>query len=213
MELTLYIIEILGTISFAISGAIAAIHKKMDLLGIWTMSVVTAVGGGYIRDLTLGITPPSAFINSRYMIIATITTAVFLVIIDKWQAHKGWTSKLLALALEKLIDLSDAVGLGMFTVSGVSTAITRGYGDNFVLILFVGAITGVGGGMLRDVFTCEIPVIFTKRIYAVASLIGAVSFYFLRTLIDEKVAVFATVGLVTIIRLLSSHYEWSLPKV
>ena len=200
METTMLILEIIGTIAFAVSGALAATRHSLDILGIIIVAVTTAVGGGAIRDLTVGITPPTVFTNPIYLIVALLTCVVFII----WQLliRSDWKlwKKIPAQFFEKAFNLTDAIGLGVFTVSGAAVAAKMGHQNNFVLVIFVGAITGVGGGILRDLFTGQIPAIFTKHIYALASLIGAITYYFLRTAIDRQAAMLLVVVLVVIIR-------------
>lgn len=213
MNQMILMLEIIGTIAFSLSGAIAAIEKEMDLLGISIMGLITAVGGGIIRDITLDITPPNAFTKPIYFTISIITifTFIFLVLIYK---HKSDLFKHIKLNhLKNAINVSDAIGLGAFTITGVNIAIQAGYQDNFLLLLFVGMITGVGGGILRDVFTSKTPYIFVKHIYGVASLIGAAAFIFLRQQINPEWAMLLCAGLIMIIRFISAKYKLSLPKI
>ena len=167
IEYMVSITEILGTVAFSVSGAMTAIRKKMDILGVVVLGVVTAVGGGIIRDLLLGITPPAAFQNPVYVAWATVTALLAFVL-----ARHTWSEKNRHL-FELLLNLVDSLGLGLFAVIGVRTAIDCGYGDNGFLSIFVGVLTGVGGGMLRDTMAGEVPKIFRKRIYALAALAGA----------------------------------------
>ncbi len=193
---TMFILEILGTIAFAVSGTLAGVKKEMDILGITIIAIVTATAGGAIRDITLGITPPSVFREPIYL----------------RKINSPLVTKPIRF-LEILINLSDAVGLGVFTVSGVSVAISSGYGNNIFLVLFVGAITGVGGGIMRDVFTMRIPSVFVRHIYALASMFGALVFFILRTYIHKSLAMIITVIIIVIIRFFSNMYKLSLPKI
>lgn len=210
MDLITYIVtfaEILGTVAFSISGAMTAVHKKMDILGVIVLGVITAVGGGVIRDLLLGSTPPAAFQNPIYVAWATATAlAAFFLSGHRWQERSRER-------FDAFLNLVDALGLGIFAVVGVRTAIGCGYGDNAFLSVFVGVLTGVGGGMLRDSMAGEVPKIFRKRIYAVAALAGAMVYYYTADrLVSQPVAVFLGSVLVVGIRLLATHYEWDLPR-
>ena len=136
--------EILGTIAFAISGAVVAISKKMDIFGVAILGMTTAVGGGILRDLILGITPPAAFQSPGYAL--TAIAVALLVFLPPVRRLLHWNEKLYETALL----LFDAIGLGIFTVIGVQTAyIARGELNAF-LAIFVGVVTGCGGGVLRD---------------------------------------------------------------
>ena len=141
IEYMVSITEILGTVAFSVSGAMTAIRKKMDILGVVVLGVVTAVGGGIIRDLLLGITPPAAFQNPVYVAWATVTALLAFVL-----ARHTWSEKNRHL-FELLLNLVDSLGLGLFAVIGVRTAIDCGYGENGFLSIFVGVLTGVGGGI------------------------------------------------------------------
>lgn len=209
---TMFILEILGTIAFSVSGALAGIRKEMDILGVAIIAIVTATAGGAIRDITLGITPPSVFRNPIYLIVVLITVTIFLLGLRLRKFNSPLVTKPIRF-LEILINISDAIGLGVFTISGVSVAISSGYGDNVFLVLFVGTITGVGGGILRDVFTMRIPSIFVRHIYALASMIGALIFFILRTYIYRSLAMVISVVIIVIIRFISHRYKLSLPKV
>ncbi len=201
------ITEVLGTIAFSISGAMVAIRKRMDLLGVIVLGVTTAVGGGIIRDVLLGHTPPRSFVDPTYVVWALISAmAVFVWVDRRWhEKSPQW--------LDSFLNVVDAVGLGIFAVMGVRTAIHSGYGDNAFLSIFVGVLSGVGGGLLRDMMAGVVPKIFRKRVYAVAALIGAMVYYYtLENPFPETTAMIASSGLVVCIRLLATHFEWNLPR-
>lgn len=210
-----YIIEIIGTVAFASSGTLIAIRKGMDIFGIFVLAIITAVGGGVIRDITLGITPPMAFRDTSYTTVAIVTALVLIIFLSRKLKilRLNKVTRSFMIKYTQLASILDAIGLGIFTVSGVSVAIVRGYMDNKFLLIFVGLITGCGGGVLRDLLSDTIPIILTKNtIYAVASLLGAVSFIYL---IDYGRNQAFIVGIVVciIVRLLSMKYRWSLPDV
>lgn len=199
--------EILGTIAFSISGAMVAIRKRMDILGVIVLGVITAVGGGTIRDILLGNTPPAAFQNPTYVAWATVTAVIVFFL-----AGKRWDTKSRQ-RFDEILNLVDALGLGLFAVIGVRTAIYSGFGDNAFLSIFVGVLTGVGGGLLRDTMAGEVPKIFRKRIYAVAALAGAVFYYItVDTLFSEALALLIGSLLVVAIRILATYCEWDLPR-
>ena len=162
MDLVFFIFSIIGTISFSFSGAIIAVHKKMDLLGIFVLSATTALGGGIIRDIFLGKIPPSAFDNPVYIIISAIVSIIMIFpqiirFINKTQKRH-----------QILWLIFDSIGLGAFSVLGVKTALGTPYFDNILLVLFCGVVTGVGGGVIRDIMSNDTPVIFVKYFYAFA---------------------------------------------
>ncbi|QSB07436.1 trimeric intracellular cation channel family protein [Mycoplasma tauri] len=195
---TILILEILGTMAFSASGASVAISKKMDLFGVCTLGAATAVGGGIIRDIVLDKFPPAAFINPIYLVVAFIVSLfVFF--------FSG--SKISSLA-KKIYSLVDAVGLAVFSIVGAINAIES---NNLFLIVFVGVITGVGGGMLRDIFAGRIPIIFQSDVYATASLTGVLIFASLYRL-NGYVAAGVGSSIILVIRILAIRFNLSLPR-
>lgn len=202
-----FILEIIGTIAFAASGAMVAIQKDLDLLGIIVLGVTTAVGGGMIRDVILGIHPPVLFIKPVYVIVAIFSIIILFLLI---KFNRFTISLLHSPFYENALNLLDAIGLGVFTVVGVNAA--RGtYEEYMFLKLFLGVITGVGGGILRDIMANETPAVLKKHVYACASIAGAVSYVFLSGLLGIDAAMIISILLVVAIRLLARHYMWNLP--
>ncbi len=198
-------LELIGTVAFSASGAMTAIRKQMDLLGVIILGLVTAVGGGVIRDLILGITPPATFRDPIYAATAAITAAViFLPPVQRLLQRYRRVYDLVLLAM-------DSVGLGLFTVLGVQTAFVHSSASGIFLLCFVGVITGVGGGVLRDMMAGNTPYIFIKHIYASASLVGALICVLLWPS-SHFWAMALGAGAVVFIRGLSAHFRWSLPK-
>ena len=144
----LFFVEAVGTIAFASSGAMVAIKKQLDLLGVIVLGVTTAVGGGMLRDIIIGNVPPNLFKDPVYVLLAFITVMILFVIVRCNQ--KILASRSIEM-YEKVMNIFDAVGLGAFTVVGIDTAVLAGYGRYHFLIIFLGVITGVGGGLLRDI--------------------------------------------------------------
>lgn len=208
-RLAVFIIEIIGTVAFASSGAMIGIRKNMDIFGINVLAITTALGGGLIRDLVLGITPPNMFRNSAYA-IAAVATACLLFLLFRLR-QELLESRFVEL-YEKWMNVMDAIGLGAFTVIGIDTALGVGYDSTF-LLLFVGVITGIGGGMLRDIMAGNTPFVFVKHVYACASIAGAVMCLILRCFIPDAGAMIVAAGLVILIRMLAAHYRWNLPRV
>ena len=204
--MTLFVaFEILGTIAFAVSGAVVAISKKMDIFGVAILGMTTAVGGGILRDLILGITPPAAFQSPGYAL--TSIAVSMLVFLPPVRRLLHWNEKLYDTALL----LFDAIGLGIFTVIGVQTAYIATGELNAFLAIFVGVVTGCGGGVMRDVFAVSPPYIFVKHFYATASLLGAVACLLLWN-IGQMPAMLIGAAVTLTLRLLAAHYRWSLPK-
>ena len=204
--MTLFVaFEILGTIAFAVSGAVVAISKKMDIFGVAILGMTTAVGGGILRDLILGITPPAAFQSPGYAL--TSIAVSMLVFLPPVRRLLHWNEKLYDTALL----LFDAIGLGIFTVIGVQTAYIATGELNAFLAIFVGVVTGCGGGVMRDVCAGSPPYIFVKHFYATASLLGAVACLLLWN-IGQMPAMLIGAAVTLTLRLLAAHYRWSLPK-
>lgn len=199
----LSIFDFLGTVAFAFSGALVAMQKKLDLFGVIFLGITTAVGGGIFRDIILGQTPPTAFVKPTYCFISIVISIIAFYGYPKisqrytdikkkeFDAHPTEntsqymsadqlfkiTNKRNQMALLKnIISLFDAIGLATFTITGANLAYNQP-NTNIFLVACMGLITGVGGGVLRDTFVQNTPLIFTKEIYAVASIIGAVVFY------------------------------------
>ena len=166
----IFIVEIIGTIAFASSGAMVAVRKRLDLFGIIVLGVITAVGGGMLRDLMIGNIPPNMFRNPVYVLAAFLTVLVLFLLFRCWPFLLG--SRYIE-GYEKIMNILDAIGLGAFTVIGIDTGVEAGYGDYHFLIIFLGVITGIGGGILRDIMAGETPYVLKKHIYACASIAGA----------------------------------------
>ncbi len=206
----IFILEIIGTIAFASSGALVGIRKNMDIFGVLVLGITTAVGGGCIRDLILGIHPPKMFQNVSYAAAATLTSC-FLFAVLYWK-RELLDSRFLE-TYEQAMNTLDAIGLGIFTVVGIRTAISALAEPNHFLMLFVGVVTGIGGGMLRDIMAGSTPFVFVKHVYACASLIGAVLYIFLYPRLNEALAILLSAAVVILIRLLAAHYRWNLPRI
>lgn len=205
MGILIFVFEIIGTVAFAVSGAMTGLKNKMDIFGVMILGVVTAVGGGVIRDLILGITPPGMFGKPVYAVVAMVTAVItFLPAVRRLLTKNQRVHDFVLLIL-------DSLGLGVFTVVGIQTAYRASSGYGAFLIVFVGVITGVGGGVLRDVLAGERPYIFVKHIYASASIAGAIACVLLWS-VNSTAAVVVGAVLVFVIRLLAAHFRWSLPK-
>lgn len=191
--------DYLGTFAFAISGVRLAAAKKFDIFGAYVVGFVTAVGGGTIRDLCLGITP-FWMIQSSYVIITAIAL-LFTIAFKKW-----------VVPLNATFFFFDAIGLGLFTVVGLEKSLAAGF--PFWVNIIMGCITGAAGGMLRDVLINEVPLIFRKDIYAVACVGGGVIYYVLAKcgcplIVDQ----FVTLCSVILIRVLAVYFNVNLPSL
>ena len=209
MELFFYGAELIGTAAFALSGALVAIQKRLDLFGVLFLSVVTALGGGTIRDVLLGHTPPRMFYNGKYVLLAV---AVALVMFLLARVSHGRLTRFTHW-MDILFVLCDSVGLGIFAVTGTQAVLSAGRGDNAFLCVFMGMTTAVGGGVLRDIMCTDIPFVLRKHVYAVAAIVGSMVFYFpLRLGLDATAATLSGVAVTVALRMLARHYRWNLPK-
>lgn len=190
--------EYIGLFVFAASGAICAIGKKMDFFGILTLSTVTAIGGGVIRDVVTNIGIPIFFSKYEYMLVILISTTLVIL----FRGRIKWRISFLIL---------DAIGLAVFTVAAGMKAIESDY--NFMTFIFVSVITAVGGGVIRDVLAQEVPTILKREIYAVASLFGAIIFWFLHPVLGMTISSYFCLGLIFCIRLITYYYHIHLPYV
>lgn len=210
MDSIVTIFEIIGTVAFAISGAITALKAGMDLFGVMTLGVFTATAGGALRDIFLGDFPPEAFVHPVYVLTSALTAiVVFLFMAREIHEHTSHESEVRRI----LLLWGDSIGLGVFTVLGMNKAIKLFGLDNGFLIVFSGVITGVGGGVLRDMMIHSLPDIFRKHIYALASIIGGVIALFIFRMHHPKLAIYTGSLIVLLIRLLAAHYKWSLPRI
>ena len=177
----------------------------MDLFGVSILGLTTAVGGGVIRDLILGINPPVMFRNPLYAIIAVATAIIVFIPAVRGKLmlqHKVYESIML---------IMDSIGLGVFTVVGIETAYNSG-NEGIFLLVFVGVITGVGGGVLRDILAGNTPYIFVKHVYACASLVGAVLCVLIWDYVPHLWVMPICAILIVVLRLLSAHFKWNLPR-
>jgi len=194
------IFDYLGTVAFAITGASKAISHKADIFGIIVLATVVGVAGGITRDVIFGKFP-IAFSDPIYVALTVITGIVMFLLFS-------YLKKKMNIWL-----IVDAIGLGVFSIIGASI-VFQILGLNFLPMLLGGMITAIGGGILRDVFVREIPIVFVKEVYAVASIIGIIIFYIILSVSDE-IQLASVIGIVstTGIRLLAMKYDWNLPRV
>lgn len=196
----IHILDLLGTFAFAISGALSAAEKRYDIFGVFFVASITAVGGGTTRDLLLGITPVSWMHDYSYLLVITaavLSTFVFYQQILKWR---------------KTLFLFDSIGLGVFTIIGMEKAMSMEIGWVFAVIM--GVISAVLGGVFRDTFNNDIPLILRKEIYATACFIGAFTLLALEYFgLNIQIAIPITILLIISIRIISLKYSLSLPSI
>jgi uncharacterized membrane protein YeiH len=195
----LYALDLLGTAAFAASGAWAGIRRDMDLFGVLVLGLVTATGGGTLRDLLLGDTPPFIFQDETYLYLSlAVSLAVFFL-------HRRLAF------LQHPLPYFDAVGLGTFVVIGTGKALAFHLG--FFGSVMLGVMTATAGGMIRDVLSGRVPMVLQREVYASACLAGAALLWLLyHTPVPRPWALLASALTVIVLRLLAIRHNWSLPK-
>ena len=207
MDIIWYMFDMIGTIAFAVSGALVGVARKMDIFGMAVLALATAIGGGVIRDVLLGYFPPNSLRNVVYVtVVLAVTVIVFLIYNSRYRKHAmGPRSRASYL-------LADALGLASFTVTGASAGFKL-YPELPIFIVLLGTITAVGGGIIRDMLAQRIPSVLKEDVYALPSIIGGIVYYLMVTSSWDSMAVYGAFTVVLVIRLLAIKYNWSLPKV
>ncbi len=187
--------------AFAVTGAFKAIEKKFDIVGIIILATITGLAGGTIRDVIIGKVPPNSIADPAYIAITVATGIVIFLLFSRLKKHWNLFLKF------------DAIGLGVFTIIGATFAYNI-FGLNFLAIAFAGIVTAIGGGILRDVFVQDTPIIFVKELYASASFIGVVAFYFI-LVFDGSLYLATILGIIitTGLRMVAMKFNWNLPRV
>lgn len=209
MESFTAVMYIIGTIAFAVSGAIVAIENEMDIFGVNILAITTATGGGLIRDLLLGRIPPMIFVNPSYVYISVLVANLVILLFRLQKRMK----KQYLLIYEWTLLICDTLGLAAFTADTVNTVMNTEYKDNLFEVVFLAVLTAVGGGLLRDIMANKLPYIFVKHIYACASLIGALLTGILWQYLGGTVSMIIGFLSVIIVRLLAAVFNWNLPKI
>lgn len=195
----LFILELIATAALALSGAVLGLRKRLDIFGVSVLALAAGLGGSIIRDIILGITPPVAFTNPIYAAVALAVAILVFILLRRVVLCNHC-------AYERIFLIADAIGLGIFTATGVATAFNAGFGGNIFLLVLVGIVAGVGGGVLRDLLAFERPVLVFKRLYALAPLVGAVLCVLLiLSGVGQLIAVIASAVVVILVRLLSFY--------
>jgi len=195
----IYILDLIGTAAFAASGAWLGVRKQMDLFGVLVLGAVTAVGGGTLRDLLLGDIPPFSLKDETYIYIAIVVSLVVFANRVKFKTF------------EKPLLYFDAIGLGTFVVIGTTKALDFQLG--LLGAVLMGVMTGTAGGVIRDLFANQVPLIFRREIYASACVAGSILLVALEAVgTGRPAAAILAAGTVITVRLLAIHYDWALPK-
>ena len=200
----------MGTIAFAVSGAMVGLSKKMDMFGITVLAVLVAVGGGMTRDVIAGLTPPMALQHPTDLVIAIVTAFVVSIIYETVLIDSRRRKR-----VSLIYNIFDTVGLGSFTVTGVMTGFSVPDGNYWALPVMLGFLTAVGGGILRDLFARRVPVVLNTDVYATASIAGALIICAANLYIGIEAAVWVGFMSVLIIRAVVLRFNLHLyhPKV
>ncbi|WP_035483231.1 trimeric intracellular cation channel family protein [Gaetbulibacter saemankumensis] len=196
----LYLIDILGTIAFTISGALVAINKRMDAFGVFIIASVTAVGGGTLRDVLIGSTPVVWMQDMTYIYLIVISTIFAIIARSKIDFFR--TS----------LFLFDTIGIGLYTLIGVEKGVTAGLHP--IICIALGVMSACFGGVIRDILCNEIPVLFRKEIYAIPCLLGGVTYFVLELFpIPDNLVFLVSGGIVIVTRLLAVKFHIALPII
>ncbi|MFH6970763.1 trimeric intracellular cation channel family protein [Flavobacterium petrolei] len=195
-----HLLDIIGTMAFAMSGALTAMSKKLDPFGVFIIAFVTAVGGGTLRDIMIGRTPVGWMLDLKYVYVIIIGFVLAILFRKKFDR------------LRTSLFLFDTIGLGVFTLIGLEKGINIGLHP--VICIALGTMTACFGGVIRDILCTEIPVIFRREIYATICILGGIVFFLLRKLNLENDILYLTTSIVIIsVRLMAVKFKWYLPTL
>lgn len=193
-----HFLDIIGTMAFAMSGALTAMSKKLDPFGVFIIAFVTAVGGGTLRDVLIGRTPVGWMLDLKYVYVIFI--GFVLAIIFRKKLDK----------LRKSLFLFDTIGLGVFTLIGLEKGLEIGLHP--VICVALGTMTACFGGVIRDILCNEIPVIFRREIYATLCIVGGVLFFILRSMnLENDLLYLLSSSIIISLRLMAVKFKWYLP--
>jgi uncharacterized membrane protein YeiH len=196
----LYVLDIFGTFVFALSGAFRAVKYELGLLGVLVLATATGVGGGILRDLLLGVAPPSAFQDEAYLLICIVGGLLVFVAAPRIAPLWDW------------VMLADAIGLGVFAALGAARGAEKELG--WVGVVMMAAMTATGGGVIRDVLVLQVPAVLKNEFYASAAILGGAGFVAARALgVRPAVQLIVCMSLTCLLRLLAMRYKIALPRV
>ena len=209
MEIFTTIVEVIGVIAFSVSGSMVAIRRKTDLFGVMLLAILTSMGGGLLRDTIFSFSPPAIFGLKWYLLICVIVSIIVFLIARKYS--KTYLEN--ETKIEHINDIFDALGLGIFAVMGAKVGIEHGFVNDAVITISCGVISGIGGGMIRDVLTKSIPFVLVKRIYAIAAIFGSSVYYIMYLFeINDGIAIVSGFMVTFVLRLLAMIFRWNMPK-
>lgn len=201
LALLLQVLTIFATITLAISGVLQAARTQMDFFGALVLACVCALGGGSLRDLLIGATP--VFWTTDLTYLAAILPTTVLTIIGVHYIPKGKGIRM------KILDVADAIGLALFAILGAAKTLQLGFAEPVAVVM--GAITGIAGGMIRDILSQSVPLVMRGEVYASAAILGTIAYTLIRMITSETLAILLGMAIIVVIRLLSLQWGWSLP--
>lgn len=201
--------ELIGTVAFSLSGTMVGLKYQLDIFGVLLLAVTTALGGGMVRDLLIGRFPPVMFRDYRYLLVAVaVSLLVFLWARFARRRYAQFEEK-----LSLLNQIFDSIGLGAFVVVGIQAGVDAGYGDNGFFLAFLGVLTCIGGGILRDLFVDRMPGVLHKHVYALPCILGACLYLLLiHCQVSDLISIPVVTAFVFLFRMLAAKYRWNLPK-
>lgn len=192
------VFEIMGIVAFAVSGALTGIKKRLDVFGVLVLAITTAIGGGILRDVIIGNTPPLTFRDPTFFIISLVATVgVFFTY--------RWLDR-----YKNTIQIFDAIGLGAFTATSANLALQHSL-DSLSIVTTIAFITGCGGSVMRDVLVQEIPYVFRQEVYAITTIIGAMVFYYSQRYFTDSLPLYLCFIITTGLRFCCIKYRWNFP--
>lgn len=206
----LYTIELIAIASFAVPGATVAIEKGLDIFGVVFIGVIAALGGGVLRDLILGIFPPIMFVDKNYTIVAALTS-LFIFLFASRDSKKYFNN---IVKVDWLVNIIDAIGISLYSVTSVQRCFYYGYGDNGFLCIMMAMTTCIGGSIIRDCLCQKLPALLRKKIYALAVIAGSAVYYNLYVY-GFNINISMIIGAITTfsIRMLATKYKWNMPYI
>jgi uncharacterized membrane protein YeiH len=202
-ELLFQTLTVFATITLAVSGVLQAARTQMDFFGAVVLACVCALGGGSLRDLLIGATPVFWTQDLSYLAAILPTTILTIIAVNYIPPGKGIRLKIL--------DIADAIGLALFAILGASKALQLGFDEPVAVVM--GVITGIAGGMIRDILSQSVPIVMRGEVYASAAIIGTLIYTLLRMFVNEVVAILVSMAIIVLIRLLTLHWNLNLPKL
>ena len=203
LSTTWAVFDVVGTLAFALSGTLVGLSRRMDVFGVVVLAVLTAVGGGMIRDVLVDVVPPTALVNTTNLLLAVATAVMASVIYGTIHITPGQKRRFTI-----LFHVSDTLGLAAFTVTGVIVGLVQ-KDARFTLPILLGLLTAVGGGVLRDLLAQRMPTVLYADVYAVASVVGA---FFICAVKhwhgDMQLASWCGFFIVVVLRALAIHFGW-----